>query len=115
MCKRPFDNFALGMGDFGGPLIERAAQAVNRRYRRRRGRDAYCIGSGQTLHALEDSILRKVSDFGEAAQTLAALSGQTHRLTSAFCRARAGKGLVVHSSRADVRMRALDAGEIWYM
>jgi septum formation protein len=73
--------------------------------------DAYCIGADQTL-TLEDKVLHKASDFAEAAQTLAALSGQTHRLTSAFCVARAGRALVVHRDHADVRMRALDPGEI---
>jgi septum formation protein len=73
--------------------------------------DAYCIGADQTL-TLEGRILHKASDFAEAAQTLAALSGRTHRLTSAFCVARAGRALVVHRDHADVRMRALDPGEI---
>ena len=73
--------------------------------------DAYCIGADQTL-TLEGRILHKSRDLAEAAQTLAALSGKTHRLTSAFCVARAGKALVVHRDHADVRMRALDPGEI---
>jgi septum formation protein len=73
--------------------------------------DAYCIGADQTL-TLEDRILHKSRDFAEAAQTLALLSGKTHRLTSAFCVARAGKALVVHRDHADVRMRALDPREI---
>ena len=73
--------------------------------------DAYCIGADQTL-TLEGGILHKASDFAEAAQTLAALSGKTHRLTSAFCVARAGRALVVHRDHADVRMRALDPSEI---
>ena len=73
--------------------------------------DAYCIGADQTL-ALEDRIFHKANNFTEAAETLAALSGKTHRLTSAFCVARAGKALVVHSDHADVRMRALDQAEI---
>jgi septum formation protein len=73
--------------------------------------DAYCIGADQTV-TFEGRILHKASNFGEAAQTLAALSGKTHRLTSAFCVARAGRALVVHRDHADVRMRALDPGEI---
>jgi septum formation protein len=73
--------------------------------------DAYCIGADQTL-TLEGGILHKSRDFAEAAQTLALLSGRTHRLTSAFCVARAGKALVVHRDHADVQMRALDPGEI---
>jgi septum formation protein len=73
--------------------------------------DAYCIGADQTL-TLEGRILHKSSDFTEAAQTLAALSGKTHRLTSAFCVARAGQPLFVHRDHADIRLRALDPGEI---
>ena len=69
--------------------------------------DAYCLGADQTL-TLEGRIFHKASDFEEAARSLAALSGKTHRLTSAFCVARSGQSLVVHSAHADLRMRALD-------
>lgn len=73
--------------------------------------DAYCIGADQTL-TLEGRILHKSRDLAEAAQTLAVLSAKTHRLISAFCVARAGQALVVHRDHADLRMRALDPGEI---
>jgi nucleoside triphosphate pyrophosphatase len=73
--------------------------------------DAYCIGADQTL-TLEGRIFHKSRDLGEAAQTLAALSGRTHRLTSAFCVARGGEALAVHRDHADIRMRALDPNEI---
>jgi septum formation protein len=73
--------------------------------------DAYCIGADQTL-TLEGRILHKSRDLAEGAQTLAALSGKTHRLTSAFCVARSGEVLVVHREHADLRMRALDLVEI---
>ncbi len=73
--------------------------------------DSYCIGADQTL-TLEGRIFHKSRDLAEGAQTLALLSGKTHRLTSAFCVARAGKALVVHRDHADVRMRVLDPGEI---
>ena len=73
--------------------------------------DAYCIGADQTL-TFEGRVLHKASDFAEAAQTLAALAGKTHRLTSAFCVARARQALVVHRDHADLRMRALDPDEI---
>ncbi len=73
--------------------------------------DAYCIGADQTL-TLEGKILHKSRDLAEGARTLAALSGKTHRLTSAFCVARAGQALVVHRDHADLRMRALDLAEI---
>ena len=73
--------------------------------------DAYCIGADQTL-TLEGRILHKSRDLAEAAQTLAALSGKTHRLTSAFCAARGGRALIVHREYADLQMRALDPVEI---
>lgn len=73
--------------------------------------DAYCIGADQTL-VFEGKILHKSKDLAEAARTLAALSGKTHRLTSAFCVARGGQALVVHREHADLRIRALDPGEI---
>ncbi len=73
--------------------------------------DAYCIGADQTL-TFDGKILHKSRDLAEAAQTLATLSGKTHRLTSAFCVARGGRALVVHRDHADVRMRALAPSEI---
>ena len=73
--------------------------------------DAYCIGADQTL-TLGDRIFHKSRDLAEGAQTLAALSGQTHRLTSAYCVARGGQVLVVHRDHADLLMRALDPSEI---
>jgi nucleoside triphosphate pyrophosphatase len=73
--------------------------------------EAYCVGADQTL-TLEGRILHKSRDLSEAAQTLAALAGRTHRLTSAFCVARAGEALAVHSEHADLTMRALDRPEI---
>jgi septum formation protein len=73
--------------------------------------DAHCIGADQTL-TLEGRVFHKSADFVEAAQTLAALSGKTHRLTSAFSVARAGQALVVHRDHADIRLRALDPHEI---
>lgn len=73
--------------------------------------EAYCIGADQTL-TLEGRILHKSRDLSEAARTLAALAGRTHRLTSAFCVARGGEAMVVHSDHADLTMRALDRLEI---
>ena len=69
--------------------------------------DAYCLGADQTL-TLEGRIIHKSRDFSEAAQTLGALAGKMHRLTSAFCVARSGQTLVVDSDHADLRMRRLD-------
>jgi septum formation protein len=72
---------------------------------------AYCVGADQTL-TLDGRIFHKSRDLAEGAQTLSKLSGKTHRLTSAFCVARAGQPLVVHRDHADLRMRTLDPGEI---
>jgi septum formation protein len=68
--------------------------------------DAYCLGADQTL-TLEGKIFHKSRDFDEARRSLAALSGKTHRLTSAFCVARSGRSLVVDSEYADLSVRAL--------
>lgn len=57
-------------------------------------RDAYCLAADQTL-TVGTRLLHKARDRVEAAQSLAALAGRTHRLTSAFCVARAGRTLVV--------------------
>jgi septum formation protein len=73
--------------------------------------DAYCVAADQTL-TLDGRIFHKSRDLLEGARTLAALSGRTHRLTSAFCVARGGQALVVHRDHADLQMRALDPGEI---
>jgi septum formation protein len=72
---------------------------------------AYCLGADQTL-TIDGEIVHKSRNFDEAARTLAALSGKTHRLTSAFCIARSGRPLIVDSDQADLRMRPLDPGTI---
>ena len=69
--------------------------------------DAYCLGADQTL-MLEGRIFHKSRDFTEAARSLAELAGKTHRLTSAFCVARAGESLVIDSDNASLQMRPLD-------
>ena len=99
----------------GGGSLEDVADRIGARPRR--SRSARCV---RTLTA-SAPIRRSRSKAGsstslaispKAAQTLAALSGKTHRLTSAFCVARAGQALVVHRDHADLRMRALDPAEI---
>ena len=74
-------------------------------------REAFCLGADQTL-MVGERLLHKSRDFVEAASSLAALSGRTHRLTSAFCVARNGKPLFSESDTADLHMRSLDASEI---
>ena len=103
------DGYLAGGGSLESVAIELArAKALAVSAKRP---DAYCIGADQTL-TLEGRILHKSRDLAQAAQTLAALSGKTHRLTSAFCVARAGQALIVHRDHADLRMRALDPSEI---
>ncbi len=72
---------------------------------------AFCLGADQTL-TIGGCFLQKPRDLAEAANSLAALAGRTHRLTSAFCVARGGKPLFAESDTADLHMRALDAREI---
>ena len=73
--------------------------------------DAYCLGADQTL-TLEGRIFHKAGNLDEAQRSLAALSGKTHRLTSAFCVARSGRSLVVDYDHADLRMRPLDPAAV---
>ncbi len=68
---------------------------------------AYCLGADQTL-TLEGRIFHQSRDFDEARRSLAALSGKTHRLTSAFCVAHAGQALVIDSDYAELAVRPLD-------
>ncbi len=73
--------------------------------------DAYCLGADQTL-TVDAQLLHKARDRVEAARSLAALAGRAHRLTSAFCFARAGSALVVDEDSAELTMRALDTSAI---
>jgi septum formation protein len=94
------------LDDLASELARTKALAVSERHP-----TAFCIGGDQTL-TLEGRVFHKSEDHVAAARTLAALSGKTHRLTSAFCVARAGRALVVHRDHADIRMRTLDPEEI---
>ena len=90
------------LADLAARLAEAKAHAVSALRP-----EAYCLGADQTLTA-GDTLLHKPRSLDEAAETLAVLSGRTHRLTSAFCIARAGETLVVETDRADLQMRAFD-------
>lgn len=72
---------------------------------------APCIGADQIL-TLEGRLLHKSETMESAARTLRALSGRTHRLTSAFAIARDGRILGEGQERADLTMRALDSRQI---
>ena len=73
--------------------------------------EAYCLGADQTL-TVGTRLLHKARDRAEAAETLAALAGRAHQLTSAFCVARGGSALVVDSDAAELTMRPLDQAAI---
>jgi septum formation protein len=87
------------LADLAARLAEAKAHAVSALRP-----EAYCLGADQTL-TLGDTLLHKPRSLDEAAEMLATLSGRTHRLTSAFCIARAGRTLVVDAGRADLQMR----------
>lgn len=73
--------------------------------------DAYCLGADQTL-TLHSQLLHKPASLAEAAETLSMLSGQTHRLTSAFSVALAGETLVTEANEARLTMRVLSRDDI---
>jgi septum formation protein len=69
--------------------------------------DALVIGADQVL-SLGEIIFHKSKSQPEALQTLMRLSGQTHRLTSAFAIARNGAVLAAETDAAEMTMRRLD-------
>jgi len=73
--------------------------------------DALCVGADQIL-SLDGRVLHKSATMQEAARTLRALNGRTHRLTSAFAVARDGRILGEGQDHADLTMRALDSRQI---
>ncbi|RBP16378.1 septum formation protein [Roseiarcus fermentans] len=97
-------HFAAGgaVGDLACALARAKALAVSAARP-----DAWCIGADQTL-TVEGRLLHKARDRREAAQSLAALAGRTHRLTSAVCVARGGAALLVTEDTAELDMRPLD-------
>jgi septum formation protein len=72
---------------------------------------APCVGADQTL-TLEGRLVHKSETLESAARTLGALSGRSHRLTSAFALARDGRVLHEGQDHADMTMRALDSRQI---
>lgn len=73
--------------------------------------DALVIGADQVL-LCDGRLLEKAPTRIGAAQTLRALSGRTHRLTSAVCVAQGGAVLWSAADYADLTMRSLDAALI---
>jgi septum formation protein len=72
---------------------------------------ALCIGADQTL-IFEGRLLHKPASMEEAAENLAGLAGQTHRLIAGVCVARDGVTEFTASESAKLTMRALDEGAI---
>jgi septum formation protein len=109
------DERALEDGFFAtGEPVESLASALARAKAlevsgRRPG--ALCLGADQTL-SLGGQLFHKSPTMEAAAQTLAALSGRTHRLTSAFALARDGRILGEGEDSAAMTMRALDSARI---
>jgi septum formation protein len=93
-------------GEIARRLAAAKAQAVSRRHPER-----IVIGADQTL-ACQGALVHKPADRAAAEEQLAALSGRTHALHSAFALAEGGR--VVNEGAADARMtmRALSADAI---
>ncbi len=72
---------------------------------------ALTLGADQTL-ILDGQPMHKAPTRAAAAAALQAMSGRSHRLTSAFALARDGAILAENSDSADLTMRALDAAQI---
>ena len=69
--------------------------------------EAYCVGADQVL-IVGGQIVHKPLGRADAGRSIAALSGRTHSLISAFCLARAGRAIGRDSDRASLKMRQLD-------
>ncbi|HXT08706.1 MAG TPA: Maf family protein [Roseiarcus sp.] len=72
---------------------------------------ALAIGADQVL-SLDGALFHKCATREEALRSLSALSGRTHRLTSAFALARDGEVLACGVDTAEMTMRALDAAAL---
>ena len=72
---------------------------------------ALVIGADQVL-SLDGALFHKSATRGQALRTLSALSGRTHRLTSAFAVARDGDIVAAGVETAEMTMRALDAAAL---
>ena len=73
--------------------------------------DALCLGADQTL-SLEGRLFHKSATTEAALATLEALSGRTHRLTSAFALARGGTILAAEADAAELTLRPLDRRQL---
>jgi septum formation protein len=108
--ERALEAEVLRTGEAAGGLAAALARAKARDVSVRRP-DALTLGADQTL-SLEGRLVHKSATREEAAAALAAMSGRTHRLTSAFALAQGGHIVAEGSDVADLTMRALDQGQI---
>jgi len=89
-----------------GLLAQAKAVEVSRRHP-----GALCVGADQVL-SLDGRRFHKPETIRDAASQLAALSGRTHRLTSAFAIAKDGRVACEAEDHADMTMRSLSATQI---
>lgn len=95
-----------GPEDVAEVLAEAKATEVSERLP-----EALVVGADQTL-GLDGDLLHKPSDMEAARRQLLALSGRTHRLTSAVVLAQGGTVLWRHSAQADITFRELTPPEV---
>jgi septum formation protein len=108
--ERGAETLFLGQGGaIEGLAAELARQKALQVSRRRPG--ALCVGADQTL-CLDGRLFHKAESLEDAALHLAALSGKTHRLTSAIAVAIDGRLLHEADDHADMRMRNLNSNQI---
>lgn len=104
--EAPLVGSGVGPEDIADILAEAKASEVSERFT-----DALVIGADQTL-GLGDALLHKPETMEAARRQLLALSGRTHRLTSAVVLATGGRTLWRHSAGASITFRALTPPEI---
>jgi septum formation protein len=108
--ERAVERAFLGGGGAAERLPAHLAAAKALEVSRRRS-GALCIGADQVL-SLEGRIFHKPESVEEARSNLGALSGRTHRLTSAVAIARDGRVEFQAEDHAEMTMRELDAEQI---
>jgi septum formation protein len=105
------DERALEAAMPGAPPQELASALARAKALSPRVPGALVIGADQVL-SLDGALFHKSATREEALRTLSALSGRTHRLTSAFAVARDGEIVASGAETAEMTMRALDASAL---
>ena len=83
--------------------------------RKARSVDGDLVVAADTVVALDERILPKPRDAGQAGDWLRALSGRTHRVVGGLCVVRAGREQVV-AEITEVTFRELAEGDVaWYL